>query len=526
MSDRKIWDRPAVLATALIVVAYVFYQLFRPSKLPKIPIVGAKPGEFFPLLRARWRNFMDPKAATETAYNQYSDRACILPIAGALTFVHLPHNELQWLIDRPDTDLDVRAQIVESLQLNRTLMDPDLAHKPAHISVISGRLTREIGNLVPDLMDEIQYSIDSLWGTDGGKHNTICVFDSMSRTIGQATNRVFVGLPLCRNSALLASAMAFSLDVPTASTLLHMVWQPLRPLLTPLITLPNRIHTNRFFGLVRPEIRRRLKDYDTRRTDSSIKDVEKVPHDFLQWSLDQAMSSDDPYYGKVDTLAGRILLNNFTSIHTSSFAITHAILDLVSSKQEYIDELRDEITSVMVEHGGQWNKGALAAMPKLDSVMRESARLNSFVVTATNRKVVNPKGITTPSGTELPPGTMVCGPSFPVFHDPVIYPEPYTFKPFRFAENRAALEEKGESLVQRARQGLITTSPDFVAFGHGRHACVGRFFAANLLKLILAYTILNYDFEMQDKRPDNVWFGTNRMPPMKATVSVKRRGEF
>jgi len=146
----RVWDRPAVLTTTLLVVAYVLYQLLRPSKLPKIPIVGAKPGEWFPLQRAKWRNTMDMKAATEIAYNQYSDRACIFPIAGAQNFVHLPYKELQWLVERPDKDIDVRAQIIDSLQLNRTLMDPKLVHYPAHISIISGRLTREIGNLVPD----------------------------------------------------------------------------------------------------------------------------------------------------------------------------------------------------------------------------------------------------------------------------------------------------------------------------------------------------------------------------------------
>ena len=126
-------------------------------------------------------------------------------------------------------------------------------------------------------------------------------------------------------------------------------------------------------------------------------------------------------------------------------------------------------------------------MPKLDSVTRESARPNFFIVAATNRKVVNPKGITTPPGTYLPRET--CGPSRPVFHDPVLYPQSYTFKLLRVAEIRAALAEEGESYVQRARQALTTTSPEFTCFGHGRHACVERFFAASTLMLKLAYIV-------------------------------------
>lgn len=41
-------------------------------------------------------------------------------------------------------------------------MDPDLAHFPSHLSVISSPLTREVGNLIPDLLDEIWYSVDNL----------------------------------------------------------------------------------------------------------------------------------------------------------------------------------------------------------------------------------------------------------------------------------------------------------------------------------------------------------------------------
>ncbi len=519
------WSRPAVLAPTVFVVVYVLYQLLRPSKLPDLPIIGAKPGEWFPLLRAKWRNTRDMKTATETAYSQYRDRTCIFPVAGAHNFILLPFKELQWLVEQPDTDVSMQDQTNEALQLDYTVMDPRLVHVPVHVNIVSGLLTRETGNLVPALLDEIQYSVDERWGTNAEDFKTICVYDVMRRIIGQATNRVFIGLPLCRNAALLDVGMAFAQDIPLASTILRFIWKPVRPLVAIFLTLPNRIHTRQFYNILQPEIQRRLKEYDARHADLETKAADKEPNDFLQWTIHQAKALDDPYFGKVDTLAGRILLLNFASIHTSSFAITHVILDLASSKQEYIDELRDEITSVLAEHGGEWNKRALAAMPKLDSVMRESQRVNSFVTVATNRSVINPKGLTTPSGIHLPRGTTVCTPSYPVFHDPSIYPEPQVFKPFRFAEKRLATAEDGGSYIQRARQAFATTSPEYTAFGHGRHACPGRFFASSELKLMLAYIVLNYDFEMQEKRPENFWFGMNRVPPMKATIKIRRRAK-
>lgn len=521
MLDSLILDRPAVLIAGLVFASMILLRIFLSSSVPNLPIAGAKTGEWFPLLRARWRNAVDPKAASEIAYNRYHDSTCIFPMAGAQSFVQLPLKEAQWLIERPDKDVCVRTGIIDSLQLEHTLMDPNLARFPSHMSVISGPLTREVATLIPDLLEEIQHGVDHLWGMETGGYKSICVYDTMSRLVGQATNKVFVGLPLCRDPKLLDTAMAFSLDVPIGATLLHFTWKPLRPLLAPFITLPNRIHTNRAYNILRPEIRRRRRLL----AESTDKDSFKRPNDFLQWSIEQARTLGDPYSGKVDTLAGRVLLNNFTSIHTSSFAITHAILDLVSTKQEIIDELRSEISSVLAAHGGEWSKRSLAAMPKLDSVMRESQRLNSFVVTATNRMVVNPHGVTTPSGVHIPKGTMVCAPSYPVMHDPDIYPDPESFKPFRFADKRTALGEEGQSYVQRARQAWTTTSPEYPAFGHGRHACLGRFFASTLLKLMLACILMDYDFQFLERRPENMWIGSNRTPPMKATIMIKRRVE-
>ncbi|KAI2470863.1 cytochrome P450 [Annulohypoxylon bovei var. microspora] len=521
--------RPAVLAPALLFVGYVLYQLFRPSGLPDIPIVGARPGEWFPLMRAKWRNTKDMKTATEVAYARYRDQTVILPIAGAQNFVQLPASQLQWLVDQPDAELNLHEQVLDSLQLDFTVMDPRLIHNPIHHKLISAVLTRETGNLVPTLLDETQFSIDHLWGTDTENWSELCVYDVMRRVIGQVTNRVFVGLPLCRNQELLDAGLAYAQDVPMSSTALRFMWEPLRPLAALFMTLPNRIHTNKFYSIVRPEIERRLRDYDARRADPETKAADKEPNDFLQWSVNQAKTSGDPYLAKVDTLSGRILLLNFASTHTSSFAMTHAILDLASSKSEYFDELRTEITAVLAEYGGEWNKRALAAMVKLDSVMRESQRLNSFVTLATNRTVVRKEGIDTPDGVHIPRGTVVCAPSYPVFHDPAVYPEPREFKPFRFAERRAAAPaadhegEKDPSYIQKARLAFATTSPEYCAFGHGRHACPGRFFAASELKLILAYLVLNYDFQIQEKRPENFWFGMNRVPPMKATIMVRRR---
>lgn len=531
--------RPAVLGPAVfIVISYILYQTLRPSKtklpnLPNLPIVGAKPGEWLPLQRARWRNAFNMNTAVHEAYCQYKDRYCIFPVAGGYDFVLLPRKQLQWLLDQPDSSVSLHDLNLDFLQAHHTLADVKLATNPVHHDLVKGVLTRETGNLVPDLFDEIQHSVDEVYGSEPGVTKEITVYSTIQHIVGQVTNRVFVGLPLCRNTELLKNGVAFATEISVAANLLKFVWEPLRPLVALVVMVPNRIHTNRFISILRPEVERRVADYNARQADPETKAADKVPNDFLQWQIHQAKASGDPYMYDIYTLASRVLILNFASIHTSSFAMANALFDLAATDPVHIEELRHEIKTVLAEHGGAWNKRAIQKMIKLDSTMRESQRINSLVVMATGRLVVDPKGITTPTGVHLPRGTVVGGHGRAVLHDGDIYPEPGTFRPFRFAEKRnqqgdAGAHEKGGSAtyVERARQAWATTSPDFVAFGHGRHACPGRFFASTELKLLLAYTVLHYDFVRLKQRPNNSWFSATLVPPMKETIKLTRRADF
>lgn len=53
--------------------------------------------------------------------------------------------------------------------------------------------------------------------------------------------------------------------------------------------------------------------------------------------------------------------------------ITHALFDVVAY-QQYIEPLRDEVKSLIDEHG--WNKTSISKMYKLDSFLRESIRIS------------------------------------------------------------------------------------------------------------------------------------------------------
>lgn len=515
--------RPALLGPAIFLFTYALYSLlFRPTRLPRnIPIIGLKPGEWFPLFRARWRNTLNFKTAVVTAYEQHKQETCILPIAGSPDHVLLPSQELEWYLDQPDSVFSLSKYTLETLQTNHTFLDSGLLRWPVHMELIPRKLAREVTNLIPELVDEIQAALGDIWGDRESETTEICVYRSIQRVIGRATNRVFVGLPLCRDETLLENGVKYAVGLPMVAGVLRFLWGPVKSLLAPLLMIPCRIHTHRFYRVMREEIRRRLRAYDVRQAGTEKKGVPEPANDFLQWSIHQAKEEypGNQYLSDVETLAGRVLLLNLAAIHSSSFAMTHVLLDLAHAGArgpDFMAELRREIEEALARHGGGWNRRALAEMPKLDSVLRESQRVNSFVTIGAGRMVVAKGGVTTPSGVHLPEGIKVATHSYPIMKDPALYDAPDEFRPFRFAERR------GES-VDTVRQAFSTTSNDYFAFGVGRHACPGRVFASVELRLMLACIVMNYDFEFASQRPKNTWFGIHRVPNMEATIRVTRR---
>lgn len=51
----------------------------------------------------------------------------------------------------------------------------------------------------------------------------------------------------------------------------------------------------------------------------------------------------------------------------------------------------------------------------------------------------------------------------------------------------------------------------------------GRFFVGQELKMIFANLLLNFDIKPMAERPRTDWLGSVALPPVKATVDVRRR---
>jgi cytochrome P450 len=95
--------------------------------------------------------------------------------------------------------------------------------------------------------------------------------------------------------------------------------------------------------------------------------------------------------------------------------LTNILFHLAVQPPSVITELRQEVEKTLEEHG--WTKPAIGQMRKVDSFLKESARMLGLSGTSVNRKVLKP--FTFSDGTNIPVGTELVVPAWSLHHDDV-----------------------------------------------------------------------------------------------------------
>jgi cytochrome P450 len=122
-------------------------------------------------------------------------------------------------------------------------------------------------------------------------------------------------------------------------------------------------------------------------------------------------------------------------------------------------------------------------------------------------------------GTTLPAGSRIMV-SKDLVNDPSTFKDPSSFDASRFMHMR---EQPGEV----NRHQYVTTSPEMMGFGHGEHACPGRFFASNEMKIALCVLLTKYDLRFIPgvEPPKPFKFEAQNITHPKLKIEVKRREE-
>ena len=129
------------------------------------------------------------------------------------------------------------------------------------------------------------------------------------------------------------------------------------------------------------------------------------------------------------------------------------------------------------------------------------------------------KSIILSDGTRLPKGVILSAPVRMFSSDPDFVEDPETFDGFRWYKK--SLEAEGHATHNA---NWTTTSSNNLIFGHGKHACPGRFFAGEVLKTLLTFIILQYDFKYPEgqSRPDSIKRGEFSPPDITQKLLFKK----
>ena len=151
-----------------------------------------------------------------------------------------------------------------------------------------------------------------------------------------------------------------------------------------------------------------------------------------------------------------------------------------------------------------WTKVALMKMSKVDSFLKESQRVAANHLGASLYYVVRmalmiwlvqlmrktTKDYTFADGTFLPKGTMVGIGVNGVHTDDALYDNALEFEPFRFVNTERA---DGEG----AKHRFVSTGPDYLAFGHGKHAWYVISFSCTNTDCMLSIVLVDFLLPMR-----------------------------
>ncbi|KAF6810887.1 cytochrome p450 monooxygenase [Colletotrichum plurivorum] len=340
--------------------------------------------------------------------------------------------------------------------------------------VIKKRITKLLNQITEPLSSEAKFAVDLKFGTSNEWHEFNLKEDILD-LVARLSSRVFLGSEVCRDEAWLHITKSYTVNAFIGAETMRIYPSWLRGVahwfMPQCKVLRQQVADSR--RIIEPVLeRRRILRAEAQARDDPIPKF----NDGLDWFEEESKGR------KYDAVGAQLGLSA-VAIHTTTDLLVEAMLWIAENPQ-LIRDLRKETVEVLSAEG--WKKTALFNMKLADSVLKEAQRLKPVTSAIMSRVATRP--VTLPNGLQLQTGER-CVADLGSMYDPVIYENPLEFDGYRFARMR------GEPGLD-SQAHLVSTSPSHLGFGHGQHACPGRFFAANELKIALAHLLMKYDWQL------------------------------
>ncbi|KAJ6118934.1 cytochrome P450 monooxygenase [Penicillium samsonianum] len=360
------------------------------------------------------------------------------------------------------------------------------------------------GNSTRLMSENVGILLEKAWGDEPNWHNVVTK-SSVHEIIGHISALLFYGPELSKNQEWLEVTEEYTSIGFEAARELRLWPHIFRPFIHWFLPSCRRLRylARRTRSLIEPGIAARERENSRREAEGQ----EPLTYDdAIEWTKKAAK-------GRQYDAAMSPLLFSINALHTTTDLLTQTLLDL-STRPELIQALREEVISVQPQEKG-WKNSILGQLRLMDSAVKESQRLKPTESSIPYEKVRDARHYL--RGWHPNSQRTVLG--IPIFNmrNSEIYPNPDTYDGHRFMKMR---KETGSDGVSQ----LVATSPIHLGFGHGIHACPGRFLAATQVKIILSHMVMKYDFKLGDGSETKFdSFGIELISNSEATLAVRRR---
>ncbi|KIJ21932.1 hypothetical protein PAXINDRAFT_165267 [Paxillus involutus ATCC 200175] len=488
-----------ICGLAVALVATLTVDRMRWSKLDDIPAVG--PSGHLSSYYGAAKFILHARTMIQDGYDLHNNKFFKVPMMDRWMVVMSGPKLVEEFRKIPDDKLSFDHAMQDLLQVKYTF-GLEAQTNPYHVTAIQGQLKRKFATLFPCVHDEIRKSFDEILPQKEAGWVSVPAYSAVMKATCRTSNRIFVGHPICQSTEFADVQSKFALQVVLRASLVNFFPKLMHPIIGRVLTnTPSSL--SHCEDLLKPIVEERLKDMNDYGDNSP-----NLPDDMITWLLQVSKPEDR----NLRSVCLRILVLNFASLHTTAQSFTQALLNL-ASHPEYLEPLREEVREVTGQHG--WTKNSMTMLIKMESFLRESQRVNGTSLLPIIRKAMD--DITFSDGTTIPTGTHLAVAAVPMHLDDRFYPNASTFDPFRFSEMRG----EGES---QEKYKLASTNLSYLVFGHGKHACPGRFFVSTMMTAMMAHLVLNYDMKLKEgKRPPDKWFLMNCSPNRTVEIMFRRR---
>ncbi|RSL68712.1 hypothetical protein CEP54_002755 [Fusarium duplospermum] len=508
------------ILTATIVIWRLHTVFSHLSKVPK-QVPWAYRSKFTPYLFSQLYGILNTPPAINQGYQKYSknDALCAITFPFSRPEILIPRKLIRWATSQPDKILSPTPVQHEIVAAKYAFLNSSVEKDFAVIyDVLRVQMNRCLPKLIPQIMDELASRIDETFGMDT-EWKEVQVFLLVREVISRVTARLIMGSTVCNDKELVDNVSNFSSSVLPSAMAISLFPPFMHPFISRLTSVFNHIYMRRALKTLRPYLKQRIEAV---RNDVAQGSKSLPRDDVMTWHIEEALRKKEPEEGLEDQIACRAFATMFAALESTTLTMTHALFNLCATDdpKETWEALAEEGRQVF---SSEVDQASVNSLSRADSAVKETLRLNT-AIKALSVQVMVADGVSLDQhNLKLPQGSRVSVSAWGIHHDEDIYPNAYTFDAFRFSrphENGTLAEDKKEAHL------LVSPSEDYLAFGFGRHACPGRYFAAVETKLFLAYMAVHYDLKQVHKRPGFVTFGHLPTPPIKGRLKIRRKRDI